>query len=160
MTTEKELNSQENKTNLNNKESEEGTLSVTDKIPDTLQEVTQEMTPSKEKTFAEEEIDRIIKQQEEERFLQPLEIPQIEFKMGKDKMTTEKENKLIEIFKRNYKEFKVGSNASRVIVECCEAGKSELLKELKTLYNQKGLSALLNYLGLQEKWTHKKKKQK
>ena len=32
-----------------------------------------------------------------------------------------------------------------------EAGKSELIKELKTLYNQKGLSALLNYLGLQEK---------
>ena len=49
------------------------------------------MTSSKEKTFAEEEIDRIIKQQEEERFLQPLEIHQIEFKMGEDKMKTEKE---------------------------------------------------------------------
>jgi len=32
-----------------------------------------------------------------------------------------------------------------------EAGKSELIKELRTLHNQKGLSALLNYLGLQEK---------
>jgi len=32
-----------------------------------------------------------------------------------------------------------------------EAGKSELIKELRTLHNQKGLSALLNCLGLQEK---------
>ena len=32
-----------------------------------------------------------------------------------------------------------------------KAGKVELIKELRTLHNQKGLSALLNCLGLQEK---------
>jgi len=94
------------------------------------------MTSSKEKTFAEEEIERIAKQQEEERFLQPLEMHQIEFKMGEDKMTIEKENKLTEIFKRNYKEFKVGSNASRVIVECYEAGKAEAIKQVEIIYKK------------------------
>ena len=39
----------------------------------------------------------------------------------------------------------------RMLNKGYELGKAELIKELKTLHNQKGLSALLNCLGLQEK---------
>ena len=62
--------------------------------------------------------------------LNPIEIKRIE------------EDKVIEEIRKDVEEERK---------ELKEAGKSELIKELRTLHNQKGLSALLNCLGLQEK---------